>query len=200
MFVQDQLEALQEIINIAMGQGADKLARVIETFVVLSVPKLHAVSSAQDFQLIHKQWSNQPSITSRQSFIGQFRGEVLVIFGVNGANELADLMGYANQCDDQIKEELILDITNVLVGACISGISTQLQLDQSTYSSPTLLPQELGVSSYIGGSALKNSELLLVEIQFKIESHSFSCELLICISHESIAALTAAVDRLIDSV
>ncbi len=200
MFIQEQLEALQEIINIAMGQGADRLARLIETFVVLSVPKLYSVKTSEDFQQVHNRLNHQPTISTQQSFIGPFRGEVLVIFGVNGANELAELMGYGNQTNEQIREELILDITNILVGTCITGISQQLHLEASTFSSPTLLPGNKTVVSLIQDKSLQDLETLLVEIQFKIESHAFSCELLICISNQSIEVVSAAVDKLIDSV
>ncbi|OZG71141.1 chemotaxis protein CheC [Hahella sp. CCB-MM4] len=200
MFTQEQLDALQEIINIAMGQGADRLARLIETFVVLSVPRLYAVKGSDDMHEAHQQISKQPVITTRQSFIGPFRGEVLVIFGMNGANELAELMGYVDDGEAQIKEELILDLTNLLVGACISGICEQLHLEQSTFSSPTLFFEGETLNSFIQGTALKDSKALLVEIQFRIESHAFACELLICISNTSIKAVSDAVDRLIDSV
>ncbi|WP_020410018.1 hypothetical protein [Hahella ganghwensis] len=200
MFTRDQLNALQEIINIAMGQGADRLARLIETFVVLSVPKLYAVKSSEDIHQAHQKMSEQPVITTRQSFIGPFRGEVLVIFGVNGANELAELMGYVDKGEEQIKEELILDLTNLLVGACVSGICEQLKLESSTFSSPGLFFEGGSLDAFMQGKALKDSKALLVEIQFRIESHAFACELLICISDASIKAVSDAVDRLIDSV
>ncbi|WLQ12540.1 chemotaxis protein CheC [Hahella aquimaris] len=201
MFTQDQLDALQEIFNIAMGQGANRLARLIETFVVLSAPKLYSLKSQSDPELI-KRLGDTPIIATRQSFVGPLRGEVVIFYGMNGANELAELMGYSQGGDTQrIKEELILDVTNILVGACITGLSQQLNFSKSSFSTPGLLVEGKTVAEALENQRLpQDSEALLVEIQFKIEAHAFFCELLICIANESIATVVTAVDKLLKGV
>lgn len=45
---EDQLDCLQELINVAMGQASDQLARYLDTFVFLKVPNIELVN-AQDF-------------------------------------------------------------------------------------------------------------------------------------------------------
>ncbi|ABC27573.1 Chemotaxis protein CheC, inhibitor of MCP methylation [Hahella chejuensis KCTC 2396] len=201
MFTRDQLDALQEIFNIAMGQGANRLARLVETFVVLSAPKLYSLKSQADPELI-KRLGDTPIIATRQSFVGPLRGEVVIFFGMNGANELAELMGYSQDSDTQrVKEELILDVTNILVGACITGLSQQLNIGKSSFSTPGLLVEGKSVTEALENQRLpQDSEALLVEIQFKIEAHAFFCELLICIANESIASVITAVDKLLKGV
>ncbi|WP_431687803.1 chemotaxis protein CheC [Hahella sp. NBU794] len=202
MFTRDQLDALQEIFNIAMGQGANRLARLIETFVVLSAPKLYSLKSQADPEL-SKRLGDTPIIATRQSFVGPLRGEVVIFFGMNGANELAELMGYSQDSGDaqRIKEELILDVTNILVGACITGLSQQLNFTKSSFSTPGLLVEGKTVAEALENQRLpQDSEALLVEIQFKIEAHAFFCELLICIANESIATVVTAVDKLLKGV
>jgi len=39
-YTEDQSDALQEVVNIAMGQAGDSLARILGNFVALSVPRI----------------------------------------------------------------------------------------------------------------------------------------------------------------
>ena len=89
---EEQRDALQELMNVAMGQGADRLARLTETFVTLSVPRIHAVDVTNTSLLNQLTIASQPAIITRQSFLGRLRGEVMVCFGDNGADQLSDLI------------------------------------------------------------------------------------------------------------
>jgi chemotaxis protein CheC len=120
----DQVDALQELMNIAMGQAADRLARLVEQQIILSIPKIHAKKGRiPDSDFSHLNDPERSAIITRQSFLGALRGEVLVCFGASGANKLAHLMGYSTDdngdIDDASNKELVLDITNILAGACI---------------------------------------------------------------------------------
>ncbi len=46
---EDERDALQEIMNISMGQAADALARLISNQVSLSIPAIQSMSP-EDFQ------------------------------------------------------------------------------------------------------------------------------------------------------
>ena len=43
-YTEDQNDALQEVVNIAMGQAGDSLARILGNFVELSVPRIRLVT------------------------------------------------------------------------------------------------------------------------------------------------------------
>ena len=40
---EDQQDCLQELINVAMGQASDQLARYLDTFVYLKVPSIESI-------------------------------------------------------------------------------------------------------------------------------------------------------------
>ena len=40
---EDRRDALQEVANLAMGQAATRLARLLDTFIELSVPRVQVV-------------------------------------------------------------------------------------------------------------------------------------------------------------
>ncbi|WP_233468557.1 chemotaxis protein CheC [Zooshikella ganghwensis] len=193
---EDQLDVLQELMNIAMGQAANKLARLVEAQVSLSIPKIHAI----DMQYKNKnptQLSDSRQITAitRQSFLGKLRGEVLVCFGTNGADEIAELMGYSDN-DEKANEELILDITNILTGACIQGLANQIEVTCS-FNPPSLFSTNTFFDEALTADIFDGRQTLVMEINFTISSHSFCCDLLICIANESVPTLLKAIDKLL---
>ena len=46
-FTEEQRDCLQELVNVAMGQASDKLARYLDTFVHLQVPAIALVDAAE---------------------------------------------------------------------------------------------------------------------------------------------------------
>ena len=48
-FTEDQRDALQELMNISMGQAANSLAHLIETKIGISIPNITAVTPEQLF-------------------------------------------------------------------------------------------------------------------------------------------------------
>ncbi len=44
---EDQRDCLQEISNVAMGQAGDHLARLLDSFVILSVPHVPILTPAE---------------------------------------------------------------------------------------------------------------------------------------------------------
>ena len=43
---EDQRDCLQEVVNVAMGQAGDSLARFLEVFIQLSVPRIQQIGRA----------------------------------------------------------------------------------------------------------------------------------------------------------
>ncbi len=67
---EDQRDALQELMNIAMGQAAERLARLTNTMVTLSVPFIYPLIREQDNLLIPDHLRRSSMIVTRQSFLG----------------------------------------------------------------------------------------------------------------------------------
>ena len=52
---EDQQDCLQELINIAMGQASDQLARYLDTFVYLKVPSIESIDAKDLLQTLSQQ-------------------------------------------------------------------------------------------------------------------------------------------------
>ena len=194
---EDRRDALQELMNVAMGQGADRLARLTETFVTLSVPRIHPVEDAHANLLENLDIAGQPAIVTRHSFLGRLRGEVVACFGENGADQLAGLMGYEGEANSQ--DELMLDVTNILTGACINGLAQQIDLKVS-YGAPSILSRGRSLKEVLDSQVLQGHQALVLEIHFEVATHSFICDLLVCIAEDTVATVIEAIDQLLNDI
>jgi chemotaxis protein CheC len=199
MLTDDRKEALQEIANIGMGQAGSSIAQVLGEFVVLSIPRILIVPPDEVPTAVAKTVGEGTISAVRQAFYGAMRGEALVIFGQHRCNDLADLMGYESDLDHAAELELLLDLSNILAGACLGGIAEQLQLNIG-FSAPSLMADALPLARLLQDNPVPWTAALLVEVNFRLEKRSFACHLVILMPDEEIKTLMLAVDRFLESL
>lgn len=183
-----QRDALQELMNISMGQAANALARLIDAKINLSIPKIVMVG-ATEFQqmfLTDHYWF------TRQSFLGSVKGEVLTLLARAGTETIGGLMDYPLPLDDRSKEELLLELANILAGACLNGFSTQLAL-HTKLSMPTMFSPELRQAE-----SFRWSSTLLLEVEFQLEGTAFDSRIVICLEQLSINVLINKLNTLLE--
>lgn len=204
----DQLDAMQEITNIGMGQAGSVLAVLLGTFVNLSVPRINVLALDDVPKAIWTMVGSEDDITAvRQSFKGCLTGEAIVIYGYEGCKELADLMGYDNDLDHNDETELLLDVGNVLVGACLGGIVDQIKEiaevkeDESalTFSAPLLMAEKVKPIDLINPEKLTWTHALLLEVNFTLEERNFISHLCVLMPEHSIERMGEILDEFINS-
>ena len=185
---EDERDALQEIMNISMGQAADALARLIQTKVSLSMPAIQAMSP-EDFQGMINSLSN--NWFARQSFTGTIRGEVIMSMHKDGCNALAEVMDFDLPLDDAATEELVLEVTNILSAACLQGFTSQLELSTQLNMPAFYYPLQSVHSN-------EWSSILIIEVEFFIEQMQFDARILIGLSEGSIEQLLIPIKALLE--
>ena len=185
---EDQRDALQELMNISMGQAANSLAHLIETKIGISIPKISAVTPSELFSLINR---SENAYYTRQSFLGDIQGEVMAVVSESGLTEGASLLEYEAPLSKSDVEETILELSNILAGACLAGLSNQLQL-ATNLNMPTLFSPNKG--SFV---ELNWQHSLVMEVQFDIELSSFSMRVVFCLDRTSLIKLTDTIDELL---
>lgn len=199
LLTEDQKEALQEIANIGMGQAGSTIAQVLGEFVQLSIPRILIVPPEEVPVALAYTIGEGTVSAVRQAFHSAMRGEALVIFGQHRCNDLADLMGYEHDLDHAAEIELLLDVSNIMVGACLGGIAEQLKLAIG-FSAPSLMADAVPLEQLLAGNRVDWATALLVEVNFRLEKRSFACHLVILMPENEIRALTAAIDRFLESL
>jgi chemotaxis protein CheC len=199
-YTEDQNDALQEVVNIAMGQAGDSLARILGHFVELSVPRIRLVSVKDVIKTVTDMVDHDAEVSAvRQAFSNSLRGEAIVVFAQRGADDLADLMGYDTDLDQSAEQELLLEVGNLLVGAIINGISETLETDLS-FSAPSLMAERTPLDQVLVPEQLSWSHALLMEVNFTVEGRDFHCHLLMFMAEEAIDTLRGILDKFMDDI
>lgn len=194
---EDTRDCLQEISNVAMGQAGDHLARLLDSFVVLSIPHV-AILSPSEIAMAVKTIDDSSVSGVCQGFIGGgISGEVMLLFNDTCFDDLADLMNYSQALDQAAERELLVDASNILAGALLRGIAEQLDIEFS-FGPPTILGQHQELDKLLVSKNLRWKNALVIEVNYQIEGYSFQCDLLMVIAENSMAHLFKKLDYLLN--
>ena len=194
----DQADMLQEVVNIAMGQAGDSLARVLDSFVNLSVPRIKLIDASHIGSYMASLVTKGTLVTAvRQSFYDDLNGEAIVLFGANSYRDLSELMGYQD-LDPQTEKELLFDISNIMIGACLNGIAEQLCANLS-FSAPSLIAENTTPGALFAPESLPWAYALQVEVNFSLENRNFMSHLIIMMAEDAVASLQRSLDAFLES-
>ena len=195
---EDQRDALQEVTNVAMGQAGDRLARLLDTFVVLSIPHIE-IMEPQDIAMTLQSIDTSDTISGVcQGFIGGgIAGEAILLYNDTSFADLARLLKYDDELDEQAERELLMDTTNVLFGACIKGLAEQIDMDFS-FGPPTVLGQHQQINELFDPNTTLWKHALVTESNYKLEGYNVNCDLLILMTDDSITRLLHKIDYLLE--
>lgn len=199
MLSEDQRDALQELINIGMGRAGASAAAVLGEFVQLSVPRILILRPGLIPAALERILGSEPLTAVRQGFHGDLRGEAVVVYGAAHCRELADLMGYEDLLEPGAERELLLDVSNVLVGACLGGLAEQIRAEVG-FSAPSLMAVDEAAASLIDVRDVDLPCALFVEVNFRLEVRSFACHLILLLVEEQILVLRNAVNRFLEAL
>lgn len=170
-------DALREVSNVAMGRTASLLAKVIDNFVHLPVPKVsHWTPQDLEMTLMGARQDQNTQIIS-QGYIGSgIAGEALLLFhDINNTNlsQLFGIQGY----DLEQQDEVLLDAANLLFGAFLNSLSEQLHVAFS--QSPPVIWRRSQTPPELKG------EVFAIEISYRQEQYNLNCDLLLLLPQSS---------------
>lgn len=198
MWSEDYRDCLQEVTNVAMGQAGDRLAHLLDTFVVLSIPHIEVMSPADIAMTLNAIKSSDRVSGVCQGFIGGgIAGEAIILFNDTSFSDLADLMDYQGELDDQAQKELLMDTTNVLFGACLKGLAEQIDMSFS-FGAPMVLGQGQKLDEMFDSKKSLWSKALVTEINYQLEGYNVNCDLLLIVTESSMELLCKKLDYLLE--
>ena len=200
----EKLDALQELVNMGMGSAGAALAQALGVFVELAVPSVDFTDRRNVASLLDKgAWAKEEVEAIRQPFFGAFTGESMMIFNEQVQSELADLPGYALAAGAKPtsaeQQEMLLDLANVVIGACVNGIAEPLS-ETVSFGPPVRLGARSEVRAYLSQEAVAWREGLIVNVDFRLEARSFRSRVLIFLPEHSIDRVDQAVAKLLDDL
>ncbi|GFO54436.1 hypothetical protein GMSM_14430 [Geomonas sp. Red276] len=139
-------DVLQEIMNISFGQAAAGLSEVINLYVTLSVPYIDVLAHGEVARYIKGKIPDTGEMSMvTQMFSGNFSGSSILIFPHGEGKKLLRLfngeLGTEGHDMDVLERESLIEISNIIIGACISKIAEMLG-DVVSYSPPRFYARE----------------------------------------------------------
>lgn len=188
----EQLDALQEVGNIGVGNAASALADLIGAKIDINIPKLGVVPFNDAFSLIGE--SEDLVIGLQLNLTGDTSGVVLFLFdekcGISLCKRLLKVsLGVEKEDEDfdEISQSAIQEIGNILTGSFISALSQITSLNFKT-SPPALAYDMLGaiVSTSLVVSQQFDNQVLIFETQLFLEEDAIKGHFLFLPSPETL--------------
>lgn len=181
-------DLIQEVVNVSMGQAGSLLAGLLNTFIHLPVPKVHLKPYGELSQVLASK--EAPSLSGvTQGFNGSgISGEAILLVGDESFPHMAELMQYDQTQGSNNDLEVLMDLSGILIGACLKGIGEQLDIEFS-YSHPAILGQKKPLPPLLG-SQEQEQKVLAIEIDYGIPDHKVECDLILVLTEDSLPALT----------
>jgi chemotaxis protein CheC len=194
---EDHRDCLQEISNVAMGQAGDHLARLLDAFVILSIPHV-AILSPTEIAMAVQTVDDKNVSGVCQGFIGGgISGESMLLFNDTSFADLAKLMGYEDEASVIAEKEVLIDATNILVGALLRGIAEQMDIEFS-FGPPAILGQHQELDKLLSSKSVRWNQALVIEVGYQIENYNVQCDLLVVITERSLHYLLNKLNYLLD--
>ncbi|MDX1370392.1 response regulator [Pseudomonas sp.] len=181
-------DAFREVVNVAMGRAAALLARLLGVFVQLPVPNVSLFEVGELHMALADAQRGDGLTAVCQGFIGSgIAGEALLIFHDSEVGDMARLMsGFSSDYSDI---EMLLDLSTLLIGACLNGIAGQIDV-QFSQSHPVVLGEHASIEELIRLNRPRWKTTLAVEISYSIEGHHIHFDLLLLFTEDSVPLLS----------
>lgn len=181
-------DVFRETVNVAIGRAAALIAKVLVVFVQLPVPNVNLLEVGELHMALTDVGSSQQLTAICQGFIGSgIAGEALLIFHDSEIADIAQLM--QRQSADYSDLEMLLDLSSVLIGACLSSIAEQIDVVFSQ-GHPQILGQHAAIEELIRDNSKHWKKTLAVEISYSLEGHDIRFDLLLLFTEDSVERLT----------
>ncbi|WP_050925712.1 response regulator [Vibrio harveyi] len=178
-----------EVANVSIGRAADALARHFDVFVQLPLPNVNIFEVSELHMALRDLASHDNVSGVCQGFCGEgIAGEALVILSDSSVFDLKKLMKVPADSEELEELELLMDISNILVGAFLNGLGEQSEV-RFFQSSPVLLGQHISIDSIIESTTGAFSRTMTFEVSYNIEGTSIRCDLLFMFVDESLPLL-----------
>ncbi len=182
-------DVYMEVANVSIGRAADALARHFDVFVNLPLPNVN-IFEVSELHMALRDIAESDNVSGVcQGFSGEgVAGEALVLLSDSSVSDLKQLMKVPVDSEELEELELLMDVSNILVGSFLHGLGEQCEV-RFFQSSPVLLGQHISIDSIIESTAGSFSKTMTFEVSYTIENTNIRCELLFMFVDESLPLL-----------
>ena len=183
----EKLDAFRELANVAMGQAGENLAKILNEFIDLPIPNVSLLHSSELHMALDEVNRNKQMSAVSKGFISTgISGEAIILFNDSNVQSMASLLGDDISNNDGSGEiEVLMDVSNILIGACLNALSEQLNV-KFTHNTPIILGLHCDLHELMNDQASRWEKVLAIEIAYAISKHDISFELLLLIPDQDV--------------
>ncbi|MGF1742301.1 response regulator [Vibrio profundum] len=187
-----------EVANVAIGRAADALARHFDVFVHLPLPHVN-IFEVSELHMALRELAESDQVSGVcQGFSGEgIAGEALVLLSDSSVCDLKRLMKVPAESEELEELELLMDVSNILVGAFLNGLGEQAEV-RFFQSSPVLLGQHISIDSIINSTSGSFQKTMTYEVSYNIDDTTIRCDLLFMFVDESLPLLDHKLEYLME--
>ena len=200
-----ELDILQEVMNIAFGKASADLAEVIDIYVVLSIPDIKLLHTAEVPRYIEAEIKNLETISIiKQSYTGKFHGTALLLFPGGAGKKLFSLFDNGNTSVSEgedfsvvLEKETLLEVGNILIGASVSKVAELLD-DVVSYRPPRIVIESKPGDIVDWDLAEPEGPAILMRTVFSFENRDISGLLFLIPSYKSFEWLNKSLNAFLE--
>ncbi|WED29205.1 response regulator [Vibrio sp. DW001] len=178
-----------EVANVSIGRAADALARHFDVFVHLPLPNVNIFEVTELHMALADLADNDQVSGVCQGFNGEgIAGEALVLLSDSSITDLKRLMKVPAESVELEELELLMDVSNILVGSFLNGLGQQAEV-RFFQGQPVLLGQHIPIESIIESTSGSFQKTMTFEVSYNIDNTSIRCDLLFMFVDESLPIL-----------
>lgn len=202
---EDRRYALQELINISFGTAVASLAQLLNIFIKLTVPQIRLAKHQEILSLLAEYIEEKDEVTLvQQTFHGKFFGEAALAFPGRSSKKLVYMIteesGYSPEIEiDKLELEVLLELGNIVLGACISRLAELLNV-LTSFDPPDILLDKLTSDRITESVTTRQANALLVQTKFEINENEVTGYLFIFLSQSCLEWLFQEVDKFIEEI
>ena len=196
MMTKAEADALTELFNVGLHRAAASLSDVTGQRILVDLPKLVICEIAEIEQRLADLVGGEIA-TVHQMFGGSVAGDAVLLIEYEKAAALARLMtdGEAARGGriDQSAREVLTEIGNVVLGACLSGFGDMLELAVS-FSVPRIHIETLRtiLRSLLSDTDVEAQYAVIAATQFRLSKLAVDGYMIIAIGAKSLSRISRA--------
>ncbi|MEG4252630.1 chemotaxis protein CheC [Microcoleus sp. AT3-A2] len=192
-----QLDALQELVNIGIGQAAGVLNDMIDSPIRLQIPYLQILTPIDVEEELEQHLNGEQIAAVQLKFTGSFGGIAQLVFPTNSAALLVTMLTgeeVGTQDLDSVKIGTLSEVGNIVINGVMGAISNVLQ-QRLNYSIPTYSEGTIA-SLLISGGLATDTVVLLAQTSFMIERLHIEGDIILIFNVNSFDTLLTAINQL----
>lgn len=193
---EEQIDALQEVVNIGVGRAAAVLNSMLESHISLNVPHIEVIDGERSDGSMSALGDGMVS-SVHLGFSGAFSGIAALVFPVEAASKLVSVVADEDDADeddlDALRVGTLEEVGNIVINGVMGAITNVLG-DHMEYAVPQY--REDRADALFGPGAVGfEAKTLIAHTHFRVESLDLSGSLVLVFEVKSFDNLIHALEH-----